>query len=171
MTINMHIGSSSRMPATSADAPVAVAATLSFNNAMASLSDWLFSGKLVQFPELNLAYSEGQIGWLPYILERVDDVWREHRAWAGVKDIVPEPPSTYYFRQVFGCFFRDRHGLESLHRVGIDNITFETDYPHTDSTWPDTKAVAEDMFAGLTADQVYKIVRGNAIRMLGLDIV
>src|SRR6478609_2653630 len=58
----MHIGSSSQMPATSGDAPVAVAATLSFNNAMASLSDFLFSGVLVRFPTLKLAYSEGQIG-------------------------------------------------------------------------------------------------------------
>ena len=164
------IGSSSQMPATSRDAPPAVAATLSFNNAMASLSDFLFSGVLVRFPRLTLAYSEGQIGWLPYLLERADDVWREHRAWGGVKDIVPEPPSTYYYRQVFGCFFRDRHGLESLHRVGIDNTTFETDYPHTDSTWPETKRVAEEMMAGLPDDVISKIVRGNAIRMLELDL-
>ncbi len=102
------------MPATSVDAPPAVAATLSFGNAMSSLSDFLFSGVLVRFPNLKLAYSEGQIGWIPYILERVDDVWREHRAWGGVKDIVPDPPSTYYYRQVYGCFFRDVHGLESL---------------------------------------------------------
>jgi predicted TIM-barrel fold metal-dependent hydrolase len=158
------------MPATSADAPVAVAATLSFGNAMASLSDFLFSGVLVRFPELKLAYSEGQIGWLPYILERADDVWREHRAWGGVKDIVPEPPSSYYYRQVYGCFFRDNHGLESLQRVGVDNVTFETDYPHTDSTWPDTLEVARQMMGHLPADVVYKIVRGNAIRMLGLDL-
>src|SRR5699024_1528251 len=70
-TINMHIGSSSRMPATSPDAPTAVAASLSFNNSMASLADWLFSGNLVKFPKLKLAYSEGQIGWIPYALERV----------------------------------------------------------------------------------------------------
>ncbi|HEV7723178.1 MAG TPA: amidohydrolase family protein, partial [Iamia sp.] len=112
-TINMHIGSSSRMPATSADAPVAVAASLSFNNAMVSMSDWLFSGNLVKFPQLKLAYSEGQIGWIPYILERVDDVWTEHRAWGGVKDLIPEPPSSYYFRNMFGCFFRDQHGIDS----------------------------------------------------------
>jgi predicted TIM-barrel fold metal-dependent hydrolase len=166
----MHIGSSSQMPATSGDAPVAVAATLSFNNAMASLSDFLFSGKLVQFPEMKLAYSEGQIGWLPYVLERADDVWSEHRAWGGVKDLVPEPPSTYYYRQVYGCFFRDRHGLESLDRVGLDNITFETDYPHTDSTWPHTKKVALEMMGDLDDEAVYKIVRGNAIKMLSLDI-
>jgi predicted TIM-barrel fold metal-dependent hydrolase len=169
-TINMHIGSSSRTPATSGDAPVAVAATLSFNNAMASLADWLFSGKLVKYPDLTLAYSEGQIGWLPYVLERADDVWREHRAWGGVKDIVPEPPSTYYYRNVYGCFFRDRHGVESLETVGVDNVTFETDYPHTDSTWPETKEVATKLFEGLDDDAIYKIVRGNAIKMLHLDL-
>jgi predicted TIM-barrel fold metal-dependent hydrolase len=86
-----------------------------------------------------------------------------------VKDIVPEPPSTYYYSHVFGCFFRDRHGLESLDRVGVDNITFETDYPHTDSTWPDTKAVAESLVEGLSDEAIYKIMRGNAIRMLSLD--
>src|SRR4029077_9187224 len=166
----VHIGSSSQMPATSSDAPVAVAATLSFNNAMASLSDFLFSGVLVRFPTLKLAYSEGQIGWLPYILERADDVWREHRAWGGVKDIVLEPPSTYFHRQIYGCFFRDQHGLHSLGAIGADRITFETDYPHTDSTWPDTKAVAEQMVQALSDEDVYRIMRGNAITMLGLDI-
>ena len=135
----MHIGSSSQMPATSPDAPVAVQATLSFNNAMVSLSDYLFSGVLVRHPGLRLAYSEGQIGWLPYILERADDVWVDHRAWGGVKDLIPEPPSSYYYRQIYGCFFKDRHGVASIEQVGIDNATFETDYPHTDSTWPDTK--------------------------------
>src|SRR5680860_90315 len=166
----MHIGSSSKMPATSADAPVAVAATLSFGNAMASLTDFLFSGVLVRVPTVELAYSEGQIGWIPYILERADDVWREHRAWGGVADIVPEPPSTYYYRQVFGCFFRDQHGIESLRRVGVDNTTFETDYPHTDSTWPDTKRIAEGYVEGLDDDVVHKIMRGNAHRMLDLDL-
>lgn len=168
--INMHIGSSSRMPATSGDAPTGVAATLSFNNAMASMSDWLFSGKLVQFPELKLAYSEGQIGWIPYVLERADTVWEEHRAWAHTQQLVPEPPSTYYYRQIYGCFFRDQHGVDSLDKVGVDNTTFETDYPHTDSTWPHTRKVAMELTAGLDDEVVRKIMRGNAIRMLSLDL-
>ena len=166
----LHIGSSSRMLATSGDAPPAVAATLSFNNAMVSMADFLFSGVLVRFPRLKLAYSEGQIGWIPYALERADDVWQEHRAWAGVRDVVPEPPSTYYRRQIYGCFFRDRHGIESLASIGEDTVTFETDYPHTDSTWPHTKQVAEELLARLDDDVVYKILRGNAIKMLSLDL-
>ena len=166
----MHIGSSSQMPATSPDAPTAVGATLSFGNAMSSLSDFLFSGVLVRHPRLRLAYSEGQIGWMPYILERADDVWLQHRAWGGVQDLVPEPPSTYFHRQVFGCFFRDRHGLESLHRIGVDNVTFETDYPHTDSTWPDSKKIFEEQVAGLDDETVWKLARGNAIRILRLGL-
>ncbi|MDQ1466552.1 MAG: hypothetical protein QOH10_967 [Actinomycetota bacterium] len=166
----MHIGSSSKMPATSPDAPPAVQATLSFGNAMSSLTDFLFSGVLVRHPGLRLAYSEGQIGWIPYILERADDVWVEHRALGGVREIVPEPPSTYYYRQVYGCFFRDRHGIDSLDKVGVDNTTFETDYPHTDSTWPNTKQVAIELMGHLPEDVIYKLTRGNAIRMLGLDL-
>ncbi|MEV5507793.1 amidohydrolase family protein [Streptomyces orinoci] len=167
--IAMHIGSSSQMPAASPDAPPAVQATLSFNNAMASLADFLFSGVLVRFPRLKLAYSEGQMGWIPYALERADDVWREHRAWGGVRDLIPEPPSRYYYRQVYCCFFRDKHGIAALDTVGRDNATFETDYPHVDSTFPHTKAVALEHVQGLDEETVHKLLRGNAIRMLGLD--
>jgi predicted TIM-barrel fold metal-dependent hydrolase len=168
--INMHIGSSSKMPSTSDDAPAAVGSTLTFNNAMASMSDWLFSGLLVKYPDLKIAYSEGQIGWIPYILERADKVWEDNRGWGGVADKVPEPPSTYYYRQMYGCFFDDEVGLEMLERVGVSNVTFETDYPHSDSTWPHTKEVAEKLMGHLPQDVVDKLVRGNAIEMLSLDL-
>ena len=168
--ICMHIGSSSKMPSTSGDAPPAVGSTLTFGNAMSSMADWLFSGLLVKHPNLKLAYSEGQIGWIPYILERADKVWHDNRAWGGVADKVPEPPSTYYYRQIFGCFFDDEHGLDSLEAVGIDNITFETDYPHSDSTWPHSKDVGQKLMGHLPHDVIEKIVRGNAIRMLELDL-
>ena len=77
--VNMHIGSSSKMPSTSADAPPAVGSTLTHTNATFSLVDYLFSGVFVRIPELKVAYSEGQIGWIPYILERADRVWEDNR--------------------------------------------------------------------------------------------
>ena len=167
--INMHIGSSSKMPSTSADAPAAVGSTLAFGDGMSSMADWLFSGWLERLPTLKLAYSEGQIGWIPYILERADNVWEENRAWGGFGENVPEPPSTYYYRQIYGCFFDDKYGLDNLEKVGVDNICFETDYPHSDSTWPHSKEVAEKLMGHLPEDVIYKLMRGNAIEMLGLD--
>ena len=171
VTVCMHIGSSSTNPMASPDAPPGVGGMLGFNNSMASLGDWLFSGRLIKFPKLKLAYSEGQIGWIPYALERADTVWEHHDSWQHSKDLIPEPPSTYYYGRVFGCFTADRHGLRSLEEVGPDNICFETDYPHTDSTWPDTKAYVEKMLAGYDDEVAYRVLRGNAIRMLELDRV
>jgi predicted TIM-barrel fold metal-dependent hydrolase len=169
VTICMHIGSSSSNPVASPDAPQGVGNTLAFNNSLASMADWLYSGKLIEYPRLKLAYSEGQIGWIPYILERADTVWDLHEGWMHSKEMIPEPPSTYYYGRIFGCFTADRHGLRSLDEVGPDNICFEVDYPHTDTTWPHSVAYAEKILAEVDDDVAYKIVRGNAIRMLELD--
>jgi predicted TIM-barrel fold metal-dependent hydrolase len=171
VTICMHIGSSSTNPAASPDAPGGVGGTLAFNNSMASLADWLFSGKLIEFPKLKLAYSEGQIGWIPYALERADTVWEQHDSWQHSKERIPEPPSTYYHGRIFGCFTADHHGLHNLDAVGRDNICFEVDYPHTDTTWPYSKAYVEKITAHLDDQMTYKVLRGNAITMLELDRV
>jgi predicted TIM-barrel fold metal-dependent hydrolase len=171
VTVCMHVGSSSTNPAASPDAPPAAGVTLSFNNSFASLTDWLFSGKLAEFPKLKLAYSEGQIGWIPYVLERADTVWEHHDGWQHTREKIPNPPSTYYYGRIFGCFTADRHGLKNLDEVGEDNICFETDYPHTDTTWPNTKVYIEKMLAGFDDQVAYKVLRGNAIKMLELDRV
>jgi predicted TIM-barrel fold metal-dependent hydrolase len=173
----MHVGTSTRgtigtggqVPATSADAPAVVGPVLLFGNVAASLTDLLFSGVLVRHPELRVAYSEGQIGWIPYVLERCDDVWHQHRGWTGIQGAIPEPPSHYYRRQVYGCFFRDQHGIDSLDAVGAGNITFETDYPHAETPWPRSREVLWSMVGHLPAPVVDAIARGNACRMLGRD--
>jgi predicted TIM-barrel fold metal-dependent hydrolase len=169
MTINMHIGSGSKMPSTSPDAPAAVGSTLTFANCCFSMVDWLMSGHFHTFPDLKVAYSEGQIGWIPYILERADTVWHENRGWGGVADKVFEPPSQLFRKHVYGCFFDDPHGLRSIEEIGVDNVTYESDYPHSDSTWPHTAKLAAEQTADLPDDVVYKVLRGNAITMLHLD--
>jgi predicted TIM-barrel fold metal-dependent hydrolase len=168
--ICMHIGSGSKMPSTSADAPPAVSATMNHMNAEASLVDWLFSGALVKFPDLKLTYSEGQIGWIPYVLARADRVWDHNRGYAGVRGVLPEPPSHYYRGRIYGCFFEDPAGLRALDVIGADQVTFETDYPHSDGTWPRSREVAEKLLAGLDQETVTKIVRGNTIELFQLDL-
>jgi predicted TIM-barrel fold metal-dependent hydrolase len=165
----MHIGSGTVTPKASPESPDAVAATILLNNSVISMVDWLYSGVLHRHPKLKLMYAEAQIGWIPYVLERADDVWETHRGWSNSKLHCPERPSTYYHRQVTSCFFKDDVGIELLDRVGVDNIVFESDYPHQDSTWPYTREAAALQFGHLDEVSINKIARGNAIRLLGLD--
>jgi predicted TIM-barrel fold metal-dependent hydrolase len=167
--VSMHIGSGTKTPQTSADAPGAVGATIIFGNSVASLTDFLFSGVLHRFGDLKLLYAEAQIGWIPYLLERADDVWETHRGWSHGQDNCPEPPSTYYFRQVYSCFFKDSVGVGLLDKVGEDNVLFETDYPHQDGTWPHSRQAAAEQFGHLDQAKIDKIARGNAIRLLALE--
>jgi predicted TIM-barrel fold metal-dependent hydrolase len=166
----MHIGSGTKTPQASPDAPDAVGATIIFGNSAASMTDFMFSGVLERMPNLKLMYAECQIGWIPYLLERADDVWETHRGWSNSQLACPQPPSTYYRRQIHACFFKDAVGVKLLEEVGEDNIMFETDYPHQDGTWPASVSAAEEQFGHLDDRLIRKIARGNAIRLFGLPL-
>jgi predicted TIM-barrel fold metal-dependent hydrolase len=166
--ICIHIGSSSTVASGSPDAPPSVRMTTVNFNAQLSFSDWMFSGLLARFPNLKLAFSESQLGWIPYVLERMDRIWRVGNAVARIDPAIVREPSSYMAGRVFACFFEDTFGIEVRDAVGVDQITFECDYPHQDSTWPNTETYLRTVLAGLSEDEVYKIARGNAIRMLDL---
>jgi len=168
MTVSMHIGSSSTMPSTSPDAPLATTMSLSSQNAQGSLCDWVFSGTLTRFPRLKIAFAESQVGWMPYLLERMDIVWREG---VGGGVVLPDAPTDIVQGRVWGCVFDDQHGLRSRTSVGLGAILFETDYPHTDGTWPESRAVAHRLCdgAGMDADECRAFLRANAVRCYGLE--
>ena len=168
VTVSMHIGSSSSMPSTSPDAPLAASMSLYAQNAEGSLVDWVFSGTLERFPDIKIAYAESQVGWMPFQLERMDAVWKEGRGGVGGDGRLP---SEQVQGRVYGCIFDDLVGLKQRYEVGVDQILFETDYPHSDGTFPHSRKVAHSMFAaaGLDADECYKVIRGNAISAFGLD--
>jgi len=166
----MHIGSSSKMPQTTPDAPFIVSSTLTFQNAMGSLIDFVFSGTLERFPNLTIAYSEGQVGWMPYVMERMDKLWEE-RSDNSFGTWLKNPPTSYLEGRVYGCIFDDECGLAARDRIGMDKITFEVDFPHADSTYPHTLAIATKICddAGLNNEEIYALMRGNAIRGFGLE--
>ncbi|OMC08015.1 amidohydrolase family protein [Mycobacterium sp. SP-6446] len=169
--INMHIGSSSKLPSTSSDAPFSVTAALIWSNAMLSVTDWLLSGVLARHPTLKIAMSEGQIGWMPFLLQRIDDVWERGEMFeSDVHDRVRDLPSSYIKGRVYGCIFDDVIGLKDRGAVGIDQIMFEVDYPHGDSTFPNSAKVVEKLAAAaeLSEHETWKVVRGNAIECYGL---
>jgi predicted TIM-barrel fold metal-dependent hydrolase len=105
----MHIGSGSRILTSSADAPSAVPGVMIFANSATSMVDYLTSGILERFPNLNLLfYAESQIGWIPYILERADDMFYRQK-WT-FPATATRPPSDFYRGRIFSCFFTDPVG-------------------------------------------------------------
>lgn len=169
-TLCIHIGSSSNVYTTGPDSPFIVSSSLVFVNSMGSLLDFIFSGTLERFPQIKLMYSEGQVGWMPYLLERADKLWAE-RADNAFGSHLSTPPSSFVPGRVWSCIFDDETGLRNRDAVGIDQICFETDYPHADSSFPHTLRTVTEMCAKarLTAEEAYKLLRGNAIQALGLD--
>jgi len=165
--IFMHIGSGSLFLTSSPDAPPAVTATLDFVTTTMALTDWLFCGALARHPNLRICFAEGQIGWIPYVLDRADALWKK-KIWAKDGKRLPEPPSRY-MSQVYACFYDDPAGLAARDRIGIGQICFETDYPHQDSTWPNTLDSVARFDDQLDARELDLILRGNAAKLLGLD--
>lgn len=167
-SVSMHIGSSSSMPTTSDDAPLATSMSMYAQNAQGSLCDWVFSGSLERFPEITIAYAESQVGWMPFQLERMDAVWRDGR---GDVDNVKTLPSEQVKGRVYGCVFDDLHGLINRDAVGTDHILWETDYPHSDGTFPHSRKIAHELFtaAGMDAQECRMVLRSNAVKAYGLD--
>ena len=168
--VNLHIGSSSSFPMTSVDAPRAVSLALTYQGASHALADWLTSGVLERFSRLRVALSEGQIGWIPFIVERLDSVWDDRPVYGNLDGRLTRRPSSYIPGRVYGCVFDDVIGMQIRDRIGIEQIMFETDYPHGDSTWPNSKAVLQKLVdqAGLDERETYLLARGNAIACYGL---
>jgi predicted TIM-barrel fold metal-dependent hydrolase len=175
--ISLHFGSGSFVPGFSfatmrpvagelkpIDAPFVVPTILFSSNLMWTTVDLLFSGALQRFPKLQFSLAEGGIGWIPYILERSDYTWDRHRWYQPIDR--DTRPSDLFREHFYGCFIDDEHGLASRHAIGVDRITLEIDYPHSDSNWPNSRKRAHEVLAGIPDEEVEMIVETNARRML-----
>jgi predicted TIM-barrel fold metal-dependent hydrolase len=156
----MHFGTSGQAPTTAPDAPFAVTITLFGCNSMFAAADLMFSPVFHKFPGLKVALAEGGVGWVPYLLERADYVWDRHRFYQNVNQDMK--PSEIFRRNIWGCFIDDVHGLRSRHVIGVDRITWECDYPHSDSNWPNSRKRAVEVFAEVPDDEVHRMVEWNS---------
>jgi predicted TIM-barrel fold metal-dependent hydrolase len=176
MVCSMHVGSSSQVPQIAPDSPFMANLAWGAVRTSGAMLSWLFSGMFTKFPNLKIALSEGEIGWMPYFLERAEQVLDKQRFWVqrGVKfmehattdvDLNTIDIRALFRDHVFGCFIDDAHGIASIEEIGEDNIMCETDYPHSDSTWPDCIGVVKKRIGHLSPEVQYKLLRGNAERL------
>lgn len=172
MPLSLHFGSGGYVPGFSfssaamspnpapPDAPFAVAIASFATNLMWTANDLLFSGQLQKHPDLKIMLSEGGIGWFPYVAERADQTWERHRFYQPID--MHTRPSDLMRKHFWGCYIDDAFGLENRHRIGIDRICVEIDYPHSDSNWPNSRKLIAESLVDVPDDEAHRIVELNA---------
>ncbi len=167
LAVCMHIGSSSQLMTSSPEAPPSVTVALFGANSMVAFADWIFSGIFDRFPRLRAVLSEGGAGWIPYMLERCEKSWHIHGA---ERSGASRPPAEIYRDHMYACMVTDVFAVESLDRIGADNLMWESDYPHQDGMYPDSRRVLEKSLADVPDDVATKIGRDNAARVFRVDV-
>jgi predicted TIM-barrel fold metal-dependent hydrolase len=164
----LHIGSNSKAPMTSPDAPVELIYSLSPIGSFEAAADLIWSKIFIRFPKLKVALSEGGIGWIPYFLERVDYLYNHTKHWSGM-DLEGHRPSELFSEHVALCFIDDEHGVDSLDKMNLDMVTWECDYPHSDTTWPVSPERAYEYMGNLPDDVLNKLTHENAMNIFNYD--
>ena len=168
--LNVHLGSSGKLAVTAADAPMDVMITLQPMNICMAAADLVWSRVFKQFPSVRVALSEGGTGWIPYFLDRLDRTYDMHHRWTG-QDFGDRLPSDVFRDHILTCFIADPVGLALRDEIGVDNMCWEQDYPHSDSSWPhapEELAAMAERYAVPRAD-LDKITHTNAMRWYRFD--
>ncbi|MGW4980856.1 amidohydrolase family protein [Streptomyces mirabilis] len=168
--LSVHIGSSGKLAIPAVDSPPDVMITLQPMNIVSAAADLLWSQPVKDFPDLKIALSEGGTGWIPYFLERVDRTFEMHAAWT-LQDFGGKLPSEVFREHFLTCFISDPMGVKLRHEIGIDNIAWECDYPHSDSMWPEAPEELMGVMErfDVSDSDIDKMTHENAMRWYSFD--
>jgi predicted TIM-barrel fold metal-dependent hydrolase len=166
MPLCMHFGSSSQIQQPSPESPFMLPITLAALSSMSTAADLIFSPVFRKHPNLKVVLSEGGIGWVPYLLERLDFSFGRHRYFDDID--YSRQPSEIFRDHIWVCFITDENGLRLRDVVGVDKIMWECDYPHSDSLWPNSRKVLESSLLDVPANESRKIAEENARALFNL---
>ena len=166
--VTMHIGSGAIGGNTAQDASMNVQITGAGISIYNTAADLVWSPIFQKFKDLRIALAEGGIGWIPYFLERADYTYEHHKAWTR-PDLGGRLPSEIFHEHIITCFIADRFGVKNLDEINNDMVTWECDYPHSDSTWPKSPELLWETVCDLPDDLINKITHQNAMRLFSFD--
>jgi predicted TIM-barrel fold metal-dependent hydrolase len=164
-----HLGSSSKSAGTSPDAPAGVNMSISSASTIYTLIDLVWATFWDRFPDLKFSLTEGDIGWIPYFLWRSEHVNDRHHGWISHDFSKTGGPTQIFKDHILVCFIKETVGPELLHHFNLDNVCWESDYPHSDGTWPNAPEEILKTLAGCTDEQIDKITHRNAMAHYQFD--
>jgi predicted TIM-barrel fold metal-dependent hydrolase len=159
-----HLGSSGRSAPTSSGAPPSVLFTMAGVGSAATFGELLWAKFFDRFPTLRFSITEGDIGWMPYFVWRAEHVFERHGGWSQHTFADVSGPRERFRKNILGCFINEPIGIELIDHFNIDNVFWESDFPHSDGTWPHAPESFMEAESGrLTDEQINKITHQNAI--------
>ena len=161
----LHNGSSSWTAARSPGAPLELYTSLFSVNAIVAAADWLWARIPTRYPEIRVAFSEGGIGWVPMLIDRIDYVLDHSAVGSQGWDDPNVSPTDALRRNFWFCTIDLPSTMALREHIGVDHICLESDYPHADSTWPDTQLRAADGLRDFTPAEVRKVTWENASKL------
>jgi predicted TIM-barrel fold metal-dependent hydrolase len=165
----VHIGSAGALPSTAPDAPPDVVSILFGLYAVQSTIDFLYSLTAVRFPNVKICMSEGGISWVPGLLDRLDHAGRFTEffgTWVGAGIT----PAEVLQRNFWFCALDDPSSFALIDRIGPDHVLVEVDYPHGDTSWPNTQEMLHKALDGLDHDTIEKVTWRNASDLFSLPV-
>jgi predicted TIM-barrel fold metal-dependent hydrolase len=161
MAICLHVGSSGLNQAPPGAPSLQLGATLFSAVSLNACAEWVWSGYGLRMPKLKIVMSEGGIGWVAMLLDRLDNIIDRSGYGLGWD----ERPADVLKRNFWFCTIDDPSTIDTRHRIGVENIMFETDYPHGDGTWPDTQLVLEKAWGHIPPAELRAMCSENAARV------
>ena len=136
----------------------------------ASLADIIFAGVFERYPRLRVGSVEHELGWIPFFLRTMDYTYTERQG----NHLFPRlangaMPSDHFRSNAFCSFQEDELGIQHRHEIGIDNMMFGSDYPHTESTFPRSTAIVDALFAGVPEADRRAMTASTAAAVYGFD--
>jgi predicted TIM-barrel fold metal-dependent hydrolase len=159
--ISLHVGSSGMVQHPAGAPTLQLGATLFGQQSLGACAQWLWSEYPLKHPNLKIAMSEGGIGWVAMLLDRLDNII--DRSGYGLGWDVR--PADVLQRNFWFCTIDDPSTIETRHRIGVENIMVEVDYPHGDGTWPDTQLVIEKVWGHIPPAELRAMCSENAAKL------
>jgi len=126
----------------------------------------IYGGVFQRFPDLKLASVESGVGWFAFASNYMDETWKKQRYW--VNSVLEHEPSYFWERNIYGSFIHDRAGILMREFPGAGNIMWSSDYPHSETTFPDSQKIIEQLFKGVPEDEKNMIIGGRAKELYNL---
>jgi predicted TIM-barrel fold metal-dependent hydrolase len=156
--VSLHVGSSGLAPSPPGAPALQLSATLFGQLSLTACAEWLWSGYPYRYPALKIAMSEGGIGWVAMLMDRLDNM--VDRSGYGMGwDL---RPAEVLQRNFWFCTLDDPSTIDTRHRIGIENVMVEVDYPHGDGTWPDTQQVIAELWGHIPPAELRAMCCENA---------